>query len=58
MDKAVVIGIFVWLIAWLFDLLSIIAPSLSMLFLILKIIFVTLGVVSVGYQCLSFRPWL
>lgn len=58
MDKAVVTGILVWLLCWLLDLLGLVAPSLAMLFLTLKIIFVALGVVVVGRLFFGAQPWM
>jgi len=48
METAVPVGVFVWLTCWLCDLLAALAPSLSLVFLIIKLLVLILGVVTIG----------
>lgn len=56
MDLSVVTGIFVWLFCWLMDILAVISPSLSMIFLIAKLIIIILGVIIVGKVLFGLHP--
>jgi len=50
MDKAVVLAIATWLICWMLDLMAVLAPTLSLVFIVLKLIFVVLAVAAVGHM--------
>lgn len=56
MDLSIVVGIFVWLFCWLMDILAVISPSLSMIFLIAKLIIIIIGVVIVGKTLFGLHP--